>query len=174
MKRAMAPQPTFAKRPTSAIWRSLRRFMRGRGDGIRGVAAIEFAVIASCLILMMIGTTDLGMGFYRKMQVQNAAQAGAQYAMLHGFDADSISVAITSATTFSDITSSPAPTQFYGCPSSTGVATANYNQTCPDGSISGKYVTAQAHGTYDTILRYPPLLIPNSFSFTAASTVRVP
>lgn len=52
-----------SKRNTSAMWRALRRFMRSRGDGIRGVAAIEFAVIASALVLMTIGDRRPGHGF---------------------------------------------------------------------------------------------------------------
>ena len=52
----------------------------------RGLAATEFAALATILIFMSIATADLGMGFYRKMQVQNAAQAGARYVMLKGLD----------------------------------------------------------------------------------------
>ena len=54
---------------------------RGRagrfGSDRSGAGAIEFAFLAPLLILMAMLTIDLGLGGYRQMQVQNAAQAGA-------------------------------------------------------------------------------------------------
>ena len=163
-------QKFAAKR--AAMCGSLRRFIANGDDGIRGVAAIEFAMIAASLILMMICVVDIGIGLYRKMQVQNAAQAGAQYAIVHGFAASSIASAVTAATTFSGITASPAPNQYCGCPSNTGIASTDCSSTCSDGSKPGTYVAVSAQGTYDTILQYP--LISNSFTLTAQSTVRIP
>jgi Flp pilus assembly protein TadG len=147
-----------------------RRLCGRRGAAIRGAAAVEFAFIAPILILMVVGVVDFGMGIYRKMQVQNAAQAGAQYAMLHGFS-PSISTAVTAASTYAGITASPAPTQFCGCPTSSGVTTAACSSNCADGSVSGSYVSVSSQGGYQTILPYP--MIPNSFTFSAQSTVRV-
>ncbi|TMJ54449.1 MAG: pilus assembly protein, partial [Alphaproteobacteria bacterium] len=65
----------------SPIGRAVRNLARD----IRGVAAIEFAIVAPMLVLAMVCTADLGLGIYRKMQVQNAAQAGAEYAIVHGY-----------------------------------------------------------------------------------------
>jgi len=156
---------------TSTSRRSLLCRLFGRGEkAIEGTAAIEFGFLAPILALMVVGVADFGMGIYRKMQVQNAAQAGAQYAMLHGFSA-SISTAVTSASTFAGISAYPAPNQFCGCPTSSGVTTAACNSTCADGSVSGNYVTVSSQGTYETILPYPA--IPNSFTFSAQSTVRI-
>jgi Flp pilus assembly protein TadG len=136
-----------------------------------GVAAIEFAIAAPILVLVMFCTTDLGLGIYRKMQVENAAQAGAEYAVLYGFAASSISSAVTQATSFSDISASPAPSQFCGCASDTGVTTADCSSTCTGGIAPGTYVTVSAQATYTTILHYP--VIPDSFIFAAQSTVRI-
>jgi len=171
MNCAMAMKILLTKRTFSAMRQSLHRFAGGSEDGSRGVAAIEFAVIVPTLVLMMICTVDLGMGIYRKMQVQNAAQAGAAYAMFHGFAADSISTAVTSATSFSGIAASPAPSQSCGCASNTGVTSATCSSTCSGGSVTGTYVTVSAQGTYNTILPYP--MIPNSFTLAAQSTVRI-
>src|SRR5215211_1632735 len=136
-----------AKQGASAIWGLLRRFMRNRGDGIRGVAAIEFAAVGSVLVVMIIGTADFGMGFYRKMQVQNAAQAGAQYAMLHGFNDSSaakIENAVKSATSFSGIALSASLVPLPRCVSSTGLTLPDSNSKCPDGSTAGTYVAVSA------------------------------
>lgn len=140
-------------------------------DDRSGVAAVQFGILAPVLVVMGICTIDLGTGIYRKMQVQNAAQAGAQYAAAHGFTASSISAAITNATAFSVISATPAPSQFCGCPTDSGVSSGSCGSTCPDGSVTGTYVTVGSQGTYNTILSYP--LIPSSFAFVAQATVRI-
>src|SRR5947209_5111210 len=62
------------------------------------IAAVEFAVIAPLLAGILVPVTDLGMCLYQKMQVQNSAQAGAQYASAHGWNSTSIQNAVTGAT----------------------------------------------------------------------------
>jgi hypothetical protein len=128
-------------------------------------------MLAPILVVMGVCTVDLGAGIYRKMQVQNAAQAGAQYAVAHGFSASSISAAVTNATTLSGVSANPAPSQACGCPTTSGVTSATCNTTCPDGSVTGTYVTVGSQATYNTILAYP--LIPNSFAFAAQAMVRI-
>jgi hypothetical protein len=124
------------------------RFMGGRDDGIGGVVAIEFAIVAVILIIMMVCTVDLGMGFYRKMQVQNAAQAGAQYAAARGFGESSIASAVTAATSFSGISASPAPTQFCGCPSIAGVAGVGCGSTCSGGGLPPEKWSSLMYGLW--------------------------
>jgi len=154
----------YVKSPMGRAVRSLAR-------DIHGVAAIEFAIVAPMLVLAMVCTADLGLGIYRKMQVQNAAQAGAEYAIVHGYVSASITTAVSNATTFSGISATPAPSQFCGCPSSTGVTTTDCGGTCSGGSSPGTYVSVGAQAKYTTILPYP--IMPNSFTFNARSTVRI-
>lgn len=149
----------------------LRSRLRAAAKDVRGVAAIEFAMIVPVLLFMMVAIVDFGLAIYSDMEVQNAAQAGAQYAIAHGFNATSIAQAVTSATNLPGITVSVGPTKFCGCPSSIGVANAACNSTCSGGSTSGTYVTVSAQGTYTTIVPYP--LIPNSFTFNSPATVRI-
>ena len=88
----------------------------------RGASAIEFAVILPPLILMAIAIVDLGQGINRNMEVQNAAQMGAQYAVTNGNDTTAITTVVTESTYFDGIQASPAPYQFCGCASGTSVA----------------------------------------------------
>ncbi len=148
-----------------------RNFVTKGQNAVAGSAAIEFAIVAPVLVLALIGTTDLGLGIHRKMQVENAAQAGVEYAVVYGFTASSISNAVTSATSFSGISSSPAPVQFCGCASTTGITNADCGSTCTGGVAPGVYVTVSAQGTYRTILSYP--IIPDSFTFASQSTARI-
>jgi Flp pilus assembly protein TadG len=140
-------------------------------DCTAGLGAIEFALAGPVLVIALICTADLGLGIYRKMQVQNAAQAGAEYALVYGFAASAISAAVTQATSFSGISSSPAPFQFCGCASDTGLTSADCSSTCAGGIAPGAYVTVSAQGTYKTILHYP--MLPDSFTFAAQSTIRL-
>jgi len=163
----------FMKRAMSAVRQALCRFISDGEEGIRGVAAIELAIMAPVFLLFLICTLDLGIGIYRNMQVQNAAQAGAQYALTHGFKAASISSAVTNATSFTGISANPAPNQFCGCAASTGVTTTACGSQCPGGgSLAATYVTVSAQGTYNTFFPYP--MLPNSYTFTAQPTVRIP
>ncbi len=149
------------------LWRSLGH----AADDVRGAAAVEIAILAPVLAVVLVCTADLGLGLFRAMQVQNAAQAGAQYAVARGFTASAISAAVTSATSFGAISATPAPVQFCGCPSSAGVTSVTCGSTCTGGSVAGTYVTASATATYTPFLPYP--LIPNSFTLVSASTVRL-
>jgi len=136
-----------------------------------GAAAIEFAVIGAFLCMTVVATGDLGMGFYSYMQVQNSAQAGAQYAAVHGYNSSAIVNAVTNATSVPGISASPAPTQYCGCASGTTVSNATCGSICPDGMTAGTYVTASAVRDYTTLVSWP--MFPASYHQTATSTVRI-
>ncbi len=148
-----------------------RRFMLRSFRHTDGNAAIEAALIAPVLAVMLVGIADFGMAVYRKMQVQHAAQAGAEYAMVHGFDSAAITSAVTGATAFTGVAATPAPAQSCGCASGTTVTAAACGSTCAGGSAAGTYVTVSSHGAYTTILPYPGF--PASLTFDAASVVRI-
>jgi Flp pilus assembly protein TadG len=141
-----------------------------RRDSASGLAAIEFAIIAPILAMLLVCTSDLGLAFYHSMQVEDAAQAGVQYAAFKGFDLSGIETAVTSATTL-NINASPAPSESCGCPSGTGVAAATCGSNCADGTMAGTYVTVSAAGSYTTIIPYP--LLPPTFPLSAKTTVRI-
>ena len=164
----MGNQPDMVLTRANASVRSL--LSRGISD-IRGVAAIEFAIIIPMLVMMVVCTVDLGMGIYRNMQVQNSAQAGARYAMTHSFDATLISKAVSNATGVQGIVASPPPSRYCGCATSAGISPIACGSTCPGAAIYGTYVNVSAQGAYTPIVPYP--LISNSFSLTAQASVRV-
>ena len=150
-------------------------FARGYAKGFvranSGIAAIEFAILGAVLCLMVVAVGDLGLGFYSYLQVQNSAQAGAQYGAVHGFDSVAITNAITNATSTSGITASPAPQQFCGCVSGATVTTATCGTVCADGMSAGTYISASAVRDYSTLISYPGF--PASYHQTATSTVRI-
>ena len=55
-------------------WRSFRR-------DCRGVAAVEFSALSGFLSLAVVNVSDIGIYFYKRMQVENAALVGAMSAL---------------------------------------------------------------------------------------------
>ncbi len=58
-----------------------------------GVAAVEFALIAPTLILVLVGLIDLGGMLYTRFQLDASLSAGANYAMVNGSSVNSTSSA---------------------------------------------------------------------------------
>ena len=150
---------------------TLRHFFARVAGDQSGAAAIELGLLAPVLTLMMVSMIDIGLGVYRKMQVEDAAQVGVQYAMRNPFDANAISNAVISATNFSSITASPAPLQFCGCATVSGINTVSCGTTCPGGAVAGTYTTVSAQATYSSLLNYQ--IVPQHYSFSAQSTARL-
>ena len=136
-----------------------------------GNIAIEFALVAPILLLVLVGTVDFGLACYYRMATQHAAQIGAEHAALHGFDAAAIGTAMRNATAVGTVAANPPPAQSCGCVSGIGFAGQVCGTTCPDGGTAGNYVTVTAELVYTTILPYPG--IPESFTFSEASFIRV-
>lgn len=158
-----------------------------RGIGARkGNAAVEFALIAPFVLGLMVPLADLGALVYDEMQVQLAAQAGAEYAAAHAWDPTGIQAAITNATPLTQtaqlaVTPQPfdAPhVQFCGC--AVGTQLTQTWQPCPNPrpvcgggpTISGVYYTVGATAQYTTIsgFQYPFL---TNHTISASTTVRV-
>lgn len=140
-------------------------------DADDGTSAVEFCIIAPMLAAVLVPLIDLGLAFYQQMQVDDAAQAGAQYAMAHGWNTSAIQSAVTGATGLAGVSASPAPSRSCGCPSGTAVTAADCGSTCDDGQSARTYVTVSARATYTTLIPYPT--IGSSVVLTAQSTVRV-
>lgn len=83
--------------------RSLAKRLAGNEDG---VVAIEFGFVASFLILMLIGATDLGFAARHRSQMEGAVRAGIQEAMKGGTE-EAIEAAVAAST---DLPASPAAT----------------------------------------------------------------
>ena len=97
--------------------RRLQQF--GLWRATEGVSSIEFAIVGAFLTFLLLGTLDFGMVFFEKMQLANAAQAGADYAMTHAYNSTNVTSAAQGATNLSSVTVNPS-TMLCGCPSASG------------------------------------------------------
>lgn len=152
--------------------RSLWSFWRER----KATSAIELALVLPLIAGMIVPLADLGMGAYTKMQVQNAAQAGADYALkTGGFNSTNISNAVTNATGLTGVSATPAPSESCACVGGTPATITNTTAPpCSTGCASGNegvYVTVNAQASYSPLFPYPA--IPSSITFNATSIVRI-
>ena len=137
----------------------------------RGNAAIEFALATPILIGLLEPVADLGIAFSQQLQVQQAAQAGAQYALLHGYNSSAISNAVTAATALPSVSASPAPTQGCGCPTGTTISTVACASVCPNGETAGTYVFVNAQYAYTSVMPYS--VLGTGTTLTAQASVRI-
>jgi Flp pilus assembly protein TadG len=137
-----------------------------------GSAAVEAAIILPLLLLLTTALFDLGFAAYEKMQVQSAADAGAQYAAANSWDATRISTAVTGATGASGITASPAPSQFCACPTGGTLANISCANKCANGNAPSIYALVSAQKAHTTVLPYPILSQPLTLSGQAITRIK--
>jgi Flp pilus assembly protein TadG len=151
----------------------LLHLLRALAHDRDGISAIELAICLPLIVALLIPMVDLGMSAYTKMQLVNAAQAGAEYAAKNGFDATNISTAVTNATGLSGISANPAPAESCGCVSGTTI-TDTTTPPCSTGCASGTegvFVTVNAQVSYSTLFPYPGIASPVTLS--AQSMIRI-
>ncbi|HXP29534.1 MAG TPA: TadE/TadG family type IV pilus assembly protein [Stellaceae bacterium] len=154
-----------------SVLAKLRHGWRRLARGADGAVSVELGVTISLLTALVIPMVDIGMGAYTQMQVQNAAQAGAEYAAVSGWNSANVSTAVTGATGLSSISASPAPAETCGCITSGSITTVTCGSTCASGDTAGTFVTVNAKAQYTTLFNYPGLTSP--MNLTAQSTVRI-
>jgi Flp pilus assembly protein TadG len=131
----------------------------------RGGAIVEFALVMPFLVGLAVGLFDLGFGLWQSMEVQAAAEAGAQYAALNAlntWNATAIATAVTSATGASGVSATPAPNQVCGCTNSNtfmpvgspaGGSCASF--ACIPSGTAGLYASVSAQIPYSPLVAWP-------------------
>ena len=137
----------------------------------RGSAAIEFALVSPLFIILLVGVVELGFAGFDAMRVQDAAEVGALYAAVHGWNSAGISAAVTNATGAVGLTASPAPLTFCGCPQASGITAVICSAQCASGAAPGQYITVSASMPRLTIMTQTIASLPATL--TAHSTVRI-
>ena len=125
----------------------------------RGNAAVEFAIVAPLLAVILTAIVEIGLAIMAQFSVQEAVLAGANQASHNGWNAANIKTAITSSDAHvlaTDIT----VTRFCGCPVGSAITTlaqcdqdlaapntcpATCSSTCSDGIVARQY--AKIHAT---------------------------
>ena len=163
----------------TAVRQAIRRFLVGE-DGTEGAALVEFTIFAPLLVVMSIYTMDFGLYFFNNLEIQNAAQAGAQWAIANrNYNSSDIATAAKNATNFTAVTVNSS--QFCGCsrdssgnPVVTPITPSACipDSTCNTTGLVGTYVTVSAtpRTAYQSFAPYG--LVPSTYNLTGTSTVR--
>jgi Flp pilus assembly protein TadG len=142
-------------------------FLKRRGSGFasdaRGVAAVEFALAAPVVIMIMVALVDLGSVLFIRFQLDSAVAAGANYALVNGSSVSSTNGAALASTLAGVVASSqgtnsaastitvnngPAASSSGGTVTPSGTASSADSCYCPTGSGSGiAWGSAQTCGT---------------------------
>lgn len=138
---------------------------RGGWRTKRGIAALEFGLAVPLLALLLTAIVEIGFTVYQAMQVNYAAEAGLAYAAKNGWDSAGISSTSTSSTALSGMTATPA--QFCACPSATGLTTAACDNSCPNGTQAGRYISISVSLTRKSIIGTSGFGLPSTLSSQA-------
>lgn len=171
--------------------RQALRWLRSLARDTAGAALVEITLFMPILALMSVAIINFGLYFWYGIQVENAAQAGAQWAITNAWQQNPYSPSsIRGAGTSANNSSLPlvftpigvpttSITQFCGCPSSSGVtsstATAPSCATgpvCSDGSVPGYYIKVVASGTFTPFANYAAFFAA-SYPLSSTATVRI-
>jgi Flp pilus assembly protein TadG len=173
----------------TCLRQAIRQFLIGE-DGESGASLVEFTLFAPILVVMCIYMVDFGLLLFANMEVQNAAQAGVDWAIANrvynctaiknaAIKADPNAAANATKLTISAGTcpatdATTDPIERCGCPSSTGVTFTTFSGgACPTcgSSVGGHYVTVTAQARYNSFIPYG-LISPN-YTITKQSTARI-
>ena len=160
-----------------------------------GATIIEFAVLAGVLAVMVLGIIDFGRAFWFHMEVQNAAQAGADWAQYNAFNCGASPSPCTSgvpaglrnaviyATNLSlgspDVTVAASGYNGVtcGCPGTSGVSLGQTcGAPCTDGTnVYGGatgYATVTVNYNFRPIFPWPALSDPQTLSGNATAVCK--
>jgi Flp pilus assembly protein TadG len=170
----------------TAMRHAFQRLMFGED----GAALVEATIIVPILVVMSIYTMDFGLIFYNKMEMQNAAQAGAQWAIANRpfYNSTDIQVAAKNATLLPASAVTVTPSQFCGCSkdssgnlvvtqlSAGACTTPAPGAACNTSGVAGTYVSVSATPatTYNALVGYGLFSGTNSTpDISATATVRI-
>jgi Flp pilus assembly protein TadG len=146
--------------PRSSLRLALARTQRGQ-------SVLEMALVLPVLLLLLVGTIEIGRFAYYAIVVSNAARAGAQYGAQSLITSADVTGIQTAAQNDGLATLTVTPTQLCGC-SATGLG------GCPTGGFCANplvYVEVTASGTFKSLFAYPG--IPRSMTLSSTVKMRV-
>ncbi len=136
----------------------------------QGVAAVEMALLAPFLILLMMGSWDFGRALQESARLASAARAGVQYGFQGpAYAGDSASIVQAARDDAGDVSGALGITaaQVCQCPSGTPIAC---NGSCTTGSLQ-MYVSVQVSESFETWFPYP--FVTNPLNLSKQAILRV-
>jgi Flp pilus assembly protein TadG len=139
-----------------------------------GSILVEVAVYMSLFVLILVGIVDYCFLIEARMQVQEAAAAGAQYGTIPGKynDFTGMEAAATASVTtkIAPYMSQPVAVNIYAC--SPGGSAVSRTATCSDGGTPLMFVQVTTSITQTPVMRYTG--ISSSYTMTGFASYEVP
>ncbi|MDO8608569.1 MAG: TadE/TadG family type IV pilus assembly protein [Phaeospirillum sp.] len=132
------------------------------------MSAVEFALVAPILLLMLVGLTDFGLAVNEKMRLVNAVRAGVQAGYGNSTDVAAITQAVKDASGLDAAAIAVSVATSCGCADGSSVVCGGI---CADASSLRTYVTVTVTESYALLISYPGFASPMTLSATA--TLRV-
>jgi len=128
---------------------NLLRELLGSNDG---ASALEFALLAPVMLMVMVGIVDIGSVIRDKVELNNAAATAARYVLHEEYSENNLVGVATggSALDADDVTA--AVETVCGC---AGGVVAVCGDDCADGEPSGRYMLVSLTKTNEMIIPYP-------------------
>lgn len=140
---------------------------------MRGASVIETAIIFPVLLTLMAGATDFAMGFWLKMQTQQAAARAMELATAGGLEALSETTLQEEAATAARVPAGQVTVRkWLECNGVEG----NFDVGCNGGEFIGRYVSVRIQNSYRPMFAtlLPASVAPNgTIPFTGYSTLRL-
>lgn len=145
------------------------------GVGRRGVAALEFALSAPLLLVMLAAIADLGLAMRSKMLLASGVANAAHYAVLTQGAATSatLQAIVQDASTLGSVSTTVSAASCF-CPSGSPVTllTATCGNTCSNGATAGTYQTITATYAYVPLMPGYNFIANTALSETATVQVK--
>jgi len=138
------------------------RCLKAFGAAQSGIAAVEFALIAPIMMVLLLGLLDYGIAAYHSMELESAARSGAQYARLDSSNTALVVTTVKNSTLLDTTKLTVNVTEFCECSDGSSVVCGT---TCGVGNVR-KYM--QINASY----AHTPLFIPGIMTLSGASTIR--
>jgi Flp pilus assembly protein TadG len=162
--------------------KGLASFRRGG----RAVAAVEFALIAPVLMVILAGASDLGFREWSRSCLANAVAQGAYYAFRTGpnVSTTTVNTLVTNASTLAGVTVNTIAAVACYCPTGTPAVLGSPVTPCtracpadvtlPAGILPGKYLVITATYQLTPIIPFYSILqTPTQKTITEKATVRL-
>lgn len=119
--------------------RFIRQF-RSFAANERGAIVVEFALISTALLTMLLGLFQFAAWIHQTMQLNQAARAGVEYAMTYPSDTAGIQQTVINSSVMNASGLTVTVAQFCECPDGTPVAC---DGTCASGLQGNAYIRLQ-------------------------------
>ncbi len=133
-----------------------------------GSSLVELALVSSLLILLLVGSVDLGQACYVAIELSASANAGAQYGTQNPTDTSGMKkAALLNAANLTGAMSSAA----WGCECSDGTAASPSCTTTPSCGVNVvRYVAVATAMTYKPLLNVPG--VPTTYALQGNARLR--